>query len=344
MTPTITDSPTHWSTPTFCQIDASPAQAGYRPRMSESPDRPIFKLRRLPEKTDEALLNELRRVAALIPEQAVTVAVFKEHGNVERKIYSKRFGGWFEALKAAGLEHRTSNVILTRGAHPTREMSDEDVLAQLRGLADRLGVEQLTTAMINEHLPISAATLRKRWGTSQAAFKAAGLDRSRLWRRYSAEDCHTNMLAVWTHYGRPPKHSEMALPPSEVGGKAYMTRFGTWNKALAAFVERMNAELAPTPAPMETSGETRSAGERPAQRPVRTDEDVRNIPLGLRFRVLHRDRFKCILCGDHPARNPECRLHVDHLMPWSKGGKTHEDNLRTLCADCNLGRGNRFWD
>jgi 5-methylcytosine-specific restriction endonuclease McrA len=60
--------------------------------------------------------------------------------------------------------------------------------------------------------------------------------------------------------------------------------------------------------------------------------------------VLHRDRFKCMLCGDHPARNAECVLHVDHVIPWSKGGKTSEDNLRTLCATCNVGRGNRFAD
>ncbi|RJF69847.1 HNH endonuclease [Rhodopseudomonas palustris] len=73
-------------------------------------------------------------------------------------------------------------------------------------------------------------------------------------------------------------------------------------------------------------------------------EDSREFPLGLRFRVLHRDRFKCVLCGDHPARNVECNLHIDHLVPWSKGGKTREDNLRTLCAMCNMGRGNRFTD
>lgn len=37
-------------------------------------------------------------------------------------------------------------------------------------------------------------------------------------------------------------------------------------------------------------------------------------------------------------------LHVDHVIPWSKGDKTREDNLRTLCATCNVGRSNRFAD
>jgi 5-methylcytosine-specific restriction endonuclease McrA len=73
-------------------------------------------------------------------------------------------------------------------------------------------------------------------------------------------------------------------------------------------------------------------------------EDRRDPSIGLRFKVFQRDRFKCVLCGDHPARNAECVLHVDHLIPWSKGGKTRENNLRTLCATCNVGRGNRFTD
>lgn len=33
------------------------------------------------------------------------------------------------------------------------------------------------------------------------------------------------------------------------------------------------------------------------------------------------------------------KLHVDHIMPISKGGKTEPSNLRTLCIDCNLGKG-----
>ena len=75
---------------------------------------------------------------------------------------------------------------------------------------------------------------------------------------------------------------------------------------------------------------------------AKTVGDRRDIPLGLRFHVFHRDRFKCVICGDHPARNAECILHVDHILPWSRGGKTRVDNLRTLCETCNVGRGNRF--
>ena len=307
--------------------------------MSKLPERPIFELRRLPGKTDEALLTELHRVAALIPGQALTVAVFRKHGRVSRKIYNKRFGGWIEALNAAGLARQSSDVVPTRGATPSRKLSNAEVLGMLSELAGRLGMSELTSAHIEKHLPFTSHVLRTRWGTTQAAFEAAGLNPSPLGRRYTDEECYRNLLNVWTYYGRPPKYLEMGMPPSEVGGKAYIRRFSTWNKALAAFVERVNAGMAPSATAADPVPE-----QPPTGRLAGIGEDTRAIPLGLRFRVLHRDRFKCVLCGDHPARNAGCQLHVDHILPWSKNGKTCEDNLRTLCAQCNVGRGNRFLD
>lgn len=36
------------------------------------------------------------------------------------------------------------------------------------------------------------------------------------------------------------------------------------------------------------------------------------------------------------------KLHVDHIVPVSRGGKTVMSNLQTLCEDCNCGKGNRY--
>ncbi|MCF0142521.1 MAG: HNH endonuclease [Parasporobacterium sp.] len=60
----------------------------------------------------------------------------------------------------------------------------------------------------------------------------------------------------------------------------------------------------------------------------------------LRYDVMKRDNFRCVLCGRGAADG--VKLHVDHLLPIAKGGKTEPDNLRTLCADCNLGKSDRY--
>ena len=60
------------------------------------------------------------------------------------------------------------------------------------------------------------------------------------------------------------------------------------------------------------------------------------IPAGLRFAVLRRDGFRCAYCG---RGEPEgVQLHIDHLVPVARGGKTELDNLVTACATCNIGK------
>lgn len=68
------------------------------------------------------------------------------------------------------------------------------------------------------------------------------------------------------------------------------------------------------------------------QRKIMTDS--------LRYDIMKRDGFKCVLCG----RNADdgVKLHVDHIIPVSKGGKTVPSNLRTLCDSCNLGKRDKY--
>lgn len=67
---------------------------------------------------------------------------------------------------------------------------------------------------------------------------------------------------------------------------------------------------------------------------------TRTISVGLRYQILKRDNFKCRICGASPAKDSSVELHIDHIIPYSKGGKTTDDNLQTLCAACNLGKSN----
>ncbi len=305
----------------------------------------VFELNRLTEYTDAAILDELRRVAAVVPDGPLLVTLFQRHSRVSGDTVAKRFGSWSKALAAAGLSDRCAESLREPGAKSrvSHRMTNEEILAALVNLAHTLGKTELSVTDVEAHLPFGRRTLKKRWGSSRAAFAAAGLSSSSRGRRYTDEECFDNMLAVWTHHGRPPKYAEMAQPPSQVSGKAYTLRFGSWSKALAAFVERVNADPdAPAAGPILDANSNDAE-----QLPPATQESSRNkreISLGLRFRVLHRDRFKCALCGDSPSLNPICVLHVDHIVPWSKGGRTAINNLRSLCGSCNVGRGNRYED
>lgn len=58
----------------------------------------------------------------------------------------------------------------------------------------------------------------------------------------------------------------------------------------------------------------------------------------LRFSIFERDGFACQYCGKTP---PKVVLHVDHIIPVISGGTNDPENLRTSCADCNLGKGKR---
>jgi 5-methylcytosine-specific restriction endonuclease McrA len=71
---------------------------------------------------------------------------------------------------------------------------------------------------------------------------------------------------------------------------------------------------------------------------VQVKRGTRVISDKLRYQVLKRDNFKCCACGASPAKNPAVELHIDHIIPWSKGGKTTLENLQTLCSKCNIGK------
>ena len=60
----------------------------------------------------------------------------------------------------------------------------------------------------------------------------------------------------------------------------------------------------------------------------------------LRYEVLRRDGFRCVLCGK--TVDDGIKLEVDHIKPVSKGGLTVLENLRTLCDECNGGKSNFY--
>lgn len=65
--------------------------------------------------------------------------------------------------------------------------------------------------------------------------------------------------------------------------------------------------------------------------------------LQLRVRVFEKYQAECMMCGRN-RREHKVVLHVDHIKPRSKYPHLalEFNNLQILCADCNIGKGNRY--
>ena len=71
---------------------------------------------------------------------------------------------------------------------------------------------------------------------------------------------------------------------------------------------------------------------------------ARGVSAAQRAKILLRNGYTCQVCGagagDPNPLDPTktLRLHVDHVVPVSKGGTDDDSNLRVLCSACNEGR------
>jgi hypothetical protein len=198
---------------------------------------------------------------------------------------------------------------------------DDELLTDLRRVADELGKNRVTFREYNEKGRFNAGTLTERFGSWHGAIDKANLQRT-INRSIPDEDLFANLVEVWTALGRQPRSRDLRPGPSRFSWNTYAFRFGTWRKALAQFVRWANEGQISTPA----DAKMRKAGKR----------TPRNINWRLRALVLMRDGARCRLCGAAPSDG--IRLHVDHVKPWSKGGETVLENLQILCNVCNIGK------
>ncbi len=169
----------------------------------------------------------------------------------------------------------------------------------------------------------------------------AGLRPSRSALNIPKRDLFQNLLELWISLQRPPTYMEVDGSISRFSAKTYANRFGSWTKALENFVEWANQDT--EDATSQPLSQTDSSEPAPTdQSNILSAQKKRQPTLRQRFRVLERDRFTYQSCGASPTKNPNVTLEVDHIVPWSRGGPTEDDNLEVKCKQCNLGKGNAF--
>lgn len=74
------------------------------------------------------------------------------------------------------------------------------------------------------------------------------------------------------------------------------------------------------------------------------DKRSKVIPFWLRKKILIRDEFTCRYCSASLYDDALLVLALDHVIPFSKGGRTEEENLVTSCTSCNCSKIDRSLD
>lgn len=221
-----------------------------------------------------------------------------------------------------------------------RGATDDELLEDLRRSAKSIGKNTITLAEYGEIGKTHPSTIQRRFGTWIKALELAGLQPSRSKIGITDEELFENIKSLWINLGRQPRYAEVKSPSSQFSARTYEKRFGSWSKALQEFVAWINSDFPNRPqrdieAKQGAEGSNVNVGF--AKRRTRREISDRQ-----RFRILVRDGFRCKSCGASPLVQSGIELHVDHVLPWSKGGETTDDNLETKCKQCNLGKGNAF--
>jgi hypothetical protein len=296
----------------------------------------------LDDYTDESLLEELRRVAVLHDGHILSKKLFNRlSGKVSASTIARRFGGWKQALELAGVATLYGGQVVSEKMRSqlSRRLTNDELIAEMQRVRSVSGMPHLTVANFNHTSTVAASgTIRRRFGTWKAALEIAGIPQSELAiKAWTDEQCFKNLANTWAALGRLPTYLDMGVPPSLIKSKPYVTRWGTWRQALKAFVEWSRLEDDDGLKITRLREPSPVAAARPQIR--RSAEDCRQVGDRLRFRVFHRDRFRCVACGRSPATDLATVLHADHITPVALGGKTTLGNLQTLCGGCNLGKG-----
>jgi len=162
--------------------------------------------------------------------------------------------------------------------------------------------------------------------------KKKGIDFKITSRRtpYTNEEMFAEMERIWFLLGHRPSRNEWTSSQPNISFDAIYRRFGSWKSACLQFIEYKSGE----PISIEKDIPEKKAPKTEATKIAKT----RTIPLNVRIKVMSRDNFRCVFCGKSPATEIGTRLHIDHIIAFSKGGTNAIENLQTLCEQCNIGK------
>ena len=272
---------------------------------------------------DEELLQDVKDVAIRLKQDTLTIEDYQKHGKYHPTTLRRRFGSWKSILSLAELDIEKHNF----------QISNEDYVTDIKRVAEMLQKNTVTHTEYRKYGKYSVSKLSIRFGNWKNALEAANLSPTGYNTSVSDTELLEEIERIWIKLGRQPTTNDIKSGVSQYGLTTYLRHFGSWRKALESFVQYINTEE-----PAVTPKHSRVTNTQKSETILSKHKTNRDVNLRLRFLVMKRDNFKCCICGATPATNPSVELHIDHIIPWSKGGETTIENLQTLCSNCNLGK------
>ena len=222
-------------------------------------------------------------------------------------------------------------------------ITNQQLLDDLLFTASSAGEKTISYQRYKQTGTFYPSIFTRRFGSWNNALTLAGLLVTKQFN-VSAAQLLENIQYLWSSLNRQPTLSDLHKPQSSFGRKPYLRTFGTWGAALKTFIDWNkknsnahknfdNAQLASIPDLQHTSHSPRKK----AKAPLYT---ATGINWRLRHLIMKRDNFRCKTCGASPAIGHKVILHIDHIIPSSKGGTADPSNLQTLCSICNIGKSN----
>lgn len=301
------------------------------------------------ELSDDEILNDIKNVAETLGVDYISISTYKKYGKYSQTAIQHHFGTWKNAVSKVGLRSE-------RNSKELKLISDEKYYRDLQRVAILINCDTVSYDAYKEYGKFSAEHIIHRFGKWNTALQKAGLKETGFSKdKITEQQCFDEIERIWILLGRQPTTTDIIKRGISIYSiDPFKKRFGGWRKALEAFVKYINSsdnldsatnKEHNNPSVLNECIENVQTNDKEIINKKNIFNSVenkhktsRNINTRLRFKVLQRDNFKCCACGASPAKDPSVVLHVDHIVPWAKGGETVIENLQTLCSKCNLGK------
>lgn len=202
-------------------------------------------------------------------------------------------------------------------------ISDDELLSSLEKYAEKVNFQYFPTTEFDKWNEKAAGsdTICRRFGSWNKALKIIGIDGGHE-RRYSPDELIQNLENIWKEIGYPPGKRQLAKYGQKISESPYKKIWGSVGIACELLAKFHEGKI---------SREDLLNGN--------SEKNVREtIPLNVRWKILKKDNYTCVKCGQSPAKNNNVELEIDHILPVAKGGTNDIENLQTLCRNCNQGK------